>query len=154
LLLDSHAFVWWAEANQALSATARLAITDQANEVLVSVAGLWELVIKSQLGKLPSLPDDVETMLANQGFSLLPINFLHLRRYALLQQLHKDPFDRMMIARHWQKTCRSSRATGFLLPTACRSSGSASYPYSAAGRCRSRAVVAASTEPSVWNATR
>jgi PIN domain nuclease of toxin-antitoxin system len=98
LLLDSHAFVWWAEANQALSATARLAITDQANEVLVSVAGLWELVIKSQLGKLPSLPDDVETMLANQGFSLLPINFLHLRRYALLQQLHKDPFDRMMIA--------------------------------------------------------
>ena len=98
LLLDSHAFVWWAEANRALSAAARMVIADPANEVLVSVAGVWELVIKAQLGKLPPLPDDVETMIATQGFSLLPINFVHLRRYAPLQQHHNDPFDRMMIA--------------------------------------------------------
>ena len=98
LLLDSHAFVWWAEANRALSTAARMAITDPANEVLVSVAGLWELVIKAQLGKQPPLPDDTETMMVKQGFSLLPITLIHLRRYAPLPQHHKDPFDRMMIA--------------------------------------------------------
>jgi PIN domain nuclease of toxin-antitoxin system len=97
LLLDSHAFVWWAESNRALSNAARTAIADPGNEVLVSVAGVWELVIKAQLGKLP-LPDDVETMMVSLGFSLLAINFIHLRRYAALQRHHKDPFDRMMIA--------------------------------------------------------
>jgi PIN domain nuclease of toxin-antitoxin system len=97
LLLDSHAFVWWAENNPALSSTARIAIADPENEVLVSVAGAWELVIKARLGKLP-LPDDVETMMIRQGFSLLAISFIHLRRYATLQLHHKDPFDRMMIA--------------------------------------------------------
>ena len=97
LLLDSHAFLWWSEASSALSPTARNAIADPANETLISIAGLWELIIKASLGKL-ALPDDLETMAISQGFSVLSISFTHLRRFAALPWHHKDPFDRMMIA--------------------------------------------------------
>ncbi len=97
LLLDSNAFLWWAEADPKLSTVARSAIADPANEGLISVAGLWELVIKSSMGKL-ALPDDVETMVISQGFSVLPISFTHLHRFAGLPRHHKDPFDRMIIA--------------------------------------------------------
>lgn len=98
LLIDSHAFLWWSEASAALGAAARSAIADPTSEVLVSVAGLWELTIKQSSGRL-SLPAELETMLTNQGFSVLPITFLHLRRLGTLpRRHHRDPFDRMMIA--------------------------------------------------------
>lgn len=97
LLIDSHAFLWWAEASPALSSGARGSIADPASEVLISVAGLWELTIKASSGRL-SLPDDLETMVTDQGFAVLPITFLHLKRLAGLPRLHRDPFDRMMIA--------------------------------------------------------
>jgi PIN domain nuclease of toxin-antitoxin system len=97
LLIDSHAFLWWSEASQALGRGGHGAIADPTNEVLVSVAGLWELTIKISSGKL-SLADDLETMVANQRFTTLSITFAHLRRLAGLPRLHRDPFDRMMIA--------------------------------------------------------
>lgn len=97
LLLDSNAFLWWAAADPKLSAVARDAIADPANAGLISTAALWELVIKASLGKL-ALPNDVETMVSSQGFSVLPITFVHLRRFAALPRHHKDPFDLMMIA--------------------------------------------------------
>ena len=98
LLIDSHAFLWWSEASAALGATARTAIANPTSEILVSVAGLWELTIKQSLGRL-SLPDDLEVMVANQGFSVLPITFVHLRQLGTLpRRNHRDPFDRMMIA--------------------------------------------------------
>ena len=98
LLIDSHAFLWWSEASAALGAAARSAIADPTSEVLVSVAGLWELTIKQSSGRL-SLPAELETMLTNQGFSVLPITFLHLLRLGTLpRRHHRDPFDRMMIA--------------------------------------------------------
>lgn len=97
LLIDSHAFLWWGDASSALGSAARDAIADPANEALISVAALWELTIKASSGKL-TLPADLETMAATQGFSVLPINFMHLRRLGLLPRVHRDPFDRMMIA--------------------------------------------------------
>lgn len=97
LLIDSHAFLWWGEASSALGSAARSAIADPANEALISVAALWELTIKASSGKL-TLPADLETMAATLGFSVLPINFMHLRRLGLLPRVHRDPFDRMMIA--------------------------------------------------------
>jgi len=97
LLIDSHTFVWWSDALRALGTTTREAIADPANEVLISVAALWELTIKTSSGKL-SLPADLETMVASQGFAVLSIEFPHLRRLAALPRLHRDPFDRMMIA--------------------------------------------------------
>jgi PIN domain nuclease of toxin-antitoxin system len=97
LLIDSHVFLWWAEASSALGAAARNAIADPTNEVLISIAALWELMIKASLGKL-NLPADLETMVTRQRFSVLPIAFVHLRRIGTLPRVHRDPFDRMMIA--------------------------------------------------------
>jgi PIN domain nuclease of toxin-antitoxin system len=58
-LIDSHAFLWWMDASPALGGSARAAITDPTNEVLISIAGLWELTIKIPSGKL-SLPTELE----------------------------------------------------------------------------------------------
>lgn len=97
LLIDSHAFLWWAEASPVLGDAAKVAIADSANEVLISISALWELSIKKSSGKL-AVPDDLETMVTNLGFSVLPISFAHLRRLGTLPRAHRDPFDRMMIA--------------------------------------------------------
>jgi PIN domain nuclease of toxin-antitoxin system len=97
LLIDSHAFLWWSQPSPQLSLAARGAIADPTNEVLISVAALWELTIKVSSGKL-SLAEDLETMVASQGFAVLAITFPHLTRLAGLPRLHRDPFDRMMIA--------------------------------------------------------
>ena len=97
LLIDSHAFLWWSEASPHLSPAAGGAIADPTNEVLISVAALWELTIKASSGKL-NLPADLETMVASQQFSLLSITFLHLRQLAILPRRHRDPFDRIIIA--------------------------------------------------------
>jgi PIN domain nuclease of toxin-antitoxin system len=65
--------------------------------VLISVAALWELTIKASSGKL-SLPVDLETMVAGQGFAVLSITLPHLTRLAGLPRLHRDPFDRIIFA--------------------------------------------------------
>ena len=97
LLIDSHAFLWWRVGSSALGFAARSAIADPANEVLISIAALWELTIKEASGKL-TLPDDLETIVADEEFSVLSVSFAHLRSFAVLPRLHRDPFDRMMIA--------------------------------------------------------
>jgi PIN domain nuclease of toxin-antitoxin system len=96
-LVDSHAFLWWSEASLHLSRAARTAIADPANEVMISVAALWELTIKVSAGKL-NLPADLEMMVTSLQFSVLPITFLHLRHLAILPRRHRDSFDRMMVA--------------------------------------------------------
>jgi PIN domain nuclease of toxin-antitoxin system len=68
LLIDSHAFLWWTEGFPALGSGAHGAIGDPVNEVLISVAALWELAIKVSSGKL-SLATDLETIVADQGFA-------------------------------------------------------------------------------------
>jgi PIN domain nuclease of toxin-antitoxin system len=88
-LIDSNAFLWWSEASPRLGTGARQAIGDPKNEVVVSIAALWEIIIKTSLGKL-TLSDDIETVVLNQGFSLLAIGFDHLRRLTALPQIHKD----------------------------------------------------------------
>src|SRR5205823_8216842 len=90
-------FLWWMEASPALSGSARAAIADPVNEVLISIASLWELTIKQALGKL-TFPADPETVMRNEGFTVLSIGFAHLRRLGTLPHLHRDPFDRMLIA--------------------------------------------------------
>ena len=70
----------------ALGLGAHRAIADPTNEVLISVAALWELTIKTSSGRL-SLPDDLETMVGSQGFLVLSITFPHLRRLVDLPRL-------------------------------------------------------------------
>lgn len=97
LLIDSHALIWWRADSPALGRAAHNAISDPLNEVLISVAALWELTIKQSSGKLV-LPTDLETIVAEEGFAVLSISFAHLRRLETLPRIHRDPFDRMMIA--------------------------------------------------------
>jgi PIN domain nuclease of toxin-antitoxin system len=97
VLIDSHTFLWWRGGSSALGTTARDAIADPANEVLISIAALWELTIKQSSGRL-TFPTSLEAMVVGEGFSVLPITFAHLRRFGTLPRRHRDPFDRMMIA--------------------------------------------------------
>ena len=97
LLLDTHVLLWWRDNSSNLSPRAHGAIADPANEILISTATLWEIVIKRGLGKL-RFPDDLEDVLREEAFTLAPIGFRHLRCLEALPLLHKDPFDRMLVA--------------------------------------------------------
>jgi PIN domain nuclease of toxin-antitoxin system len=100
LLLDSNALAWWFSSNSRMSVIAARAIRNPANEIVVSVASVWELAIKDKLGKLrlgnllEQLPGDLE----GSGFSVLPILLDHGIRAGSLPAHHKDPFDRMLVA--------------------------------------------------------
>ena len=96
LLLDTHALLWWQQGDRRLSAPARRAI-ESADSVLVSAATLWEIVIKTQLGKLEAPLDAVFDIEAD-GFHELPIRGVHARALDKLPPHHKDPFDRMIAA--------------------------------------------------------
>ena len=100
LLLDTHALLWWATDDAALSKRGRAQV-GQSTEVLVSAASAWEMAIKVALGRLPSAMDliaNFEDSLHNRGFKILPITAAHGIRAGLLPGPHKDPFDRMLIA--------------------------------------------------------
>jgi PIN domain nuclease of toxin-antitoxin system len=100
LLLDTHAFIWWDSDPTRLSAPALAALLDPANEVWLSVASVWEMVIKVQLGKLAlrlPLADIVSQQRAN-GLRVLPVALAHVLAVEGLPAVHKDPFDRVLIA--------------------------------------------------------
>lgn len=101
LLLDTHAFLWFIAGDPRLSAPARAAIEDPANDKVVSAASAWEMAIKVSLGKL-SLTEPFDVLvpreLARNGFRLLPIELSHAATVATLTFHHRDPFDRALIA--------------------------------------------------------
>lgn len=101
LLLDTHAFLWWLAGSRRLSRTARSAIGDDANDVAVSAASAWEIATKHRLGKLPeadAVALDVAGGIASQGFEELGITVDDAERAGRLPGLHRDPFDRVLIA--------------------------------------------------------
>lgn len=97
LLLDTHTLLWWHEQSPKLSPRARSAIGDVGNEILVSIATAWEIVVKQALGKL-QLSADLREVIDSENFEMLPIEFAHLDALASLPMLHRDPFDRMLVA--------------------------------------------------------
>lgn len=100
LLLDTHAFIWWASAPEMLSAAVLSACQDPRTVLLVSIASAWEMQIKIQLGKLQlatSLEHLFHSQMANR-VQLLPIRLDHVLALGQLPQPHKDPFDRIIIA--------------------------------------------------------
>jgi PIN domain nuclease of toxin-antitoxin system len=101
LLLDTHALLWWLAGDEALSDTARGAIGDPDNEIFVSAATAWEIATKYRLGRLPGaaiVAADISGAVASQGFIELPINMRDGQTAGGLPAIHKDPFDRMLIA--------------------------------------------------------
>ena len=100
-LLDTHTLIWWISDDPALAKAARSIIADTENTMLVSAASAWELAIKYQKGKLRKAADlisDFSGRVKREGFQLLPISAEHGISAGLLPGLHKDPFDRMLIA--------------------------------------------------------
>lgn len=97
ILLDTHALIWALEDNPRLSAKAREAIIDGANTVFVSSISVWEINIKKALGKLHT-PDDLLDEIIAHRFTPLDVNFEHADLAGKLPDIHKDPFDRMLIA--------------------------------------------------------
>jgi PIN domain nuclease of toxin-antitoxin system len=97
LLLDTHALLWALEDSPRLSPSARAAIVDRANIVQVSVVSGWEIAIKQGLGRLDA-PDDLEGALDAAGFTRRLVTFADARRVGALPTLHRDPFDRMLVA--------------------------------------------------------
>ena len=101
ILLDTHTFIWFIEGNSRISPVARAMIEDENNEKLVSTASLWEMAIKSSIGKLPTrLPfaSIIPQQIDNNGFEILPVATSHIIAISTLPLHHRDPFDRMLIA--------------------------------------------------------
>jgi PIN domain nuclease of toxin-antitoxin system len=101
LLVDTHVFLWAITADPRLSASHAKQFLDEANDLFLSVASLWEMLIKVGVGRLP-LPSPPTEYLVRQmeknRVSLLPIRTSHLTELEALPPLHRDPFDRMLIA--------------------------------------------------------
>lgn len=97
LLLDTHVLLWSLSSPERLSQAARKAIEDPANLVFVSAAVSWEIEIKVGLGKLRA-PSDLVTQLVAANFQELPISIAHTLAIKQLPNLHRDPFDRIMLA--------------------------------------------------------
>ena len=100
-LLDTHAFLWWIADSGRLSRTARGAIADESNEIVVSAASAWEIATRFRCGGLPegdAVAVDVAGSIASQGFEALTIGVADAERAGHLPGTHRDPFDRMLIA--------------------------------------------------------
>ena len=101
LLLDTHALLWFLADDPRLSATAKSAIEDLANERWLSPISLLEIALKNRLGKLP-LPEPFGVMfpadLAAEDIHLLPLEPQHIEPLTTLPLHHKDPFDRLIAA--------------------------------------------------------
>lgn len=97
LSLDTHVLLWTLSAPERLSKVARSAIEDPANIVFVSAAVAWEIELKAALGKLRA-PSDLLSQLAAANFQELPITAAHALAIKQLPNLHRDPFDRIMLA--------------------------------------------------------
>jgi PIN domain nuclease of toxin-antitoxin system len=100
-LLDTHIFLWWITDNTKLQGNTRDLISDKSNELFLSSASLWEMMIKSKLNKI-DLPDDPKSYLKDQveinSINILNITMEHSLETYDLPEIHKDPFDRMLIA--------------------------------------------------------
>lgn len=97
LLLDSHALLWWLDAGPKLGAAARSAIADPSSEVHVSAVSIAELTIKISSGRLTVDGDLAEHVVLNE-FRELPLAIAHGSALRDLPWLHRDPFDRLLIA--------------------------------------------------------
>jgi PIN domain nuclease of toxin-antitoxin system len=101
LLLDTHAFLWWIGDDPRLSRRAAALIADGANQVQVSAASAWEIAVKKGLGRV-EIPEPIDRFLIAQleanAFLPLPIHMRHALGLASLPDVHRDPFDRILVS--------------------------------------------------------
>ncbi|MDR3214466.1 MAG: type II toxin-antitoxin system VapC family toxin [Azoarcus sp.] len=99
-LLDTHLLIWAVTADRRLSTTASALITDPANEIFFSVLSLWEIAIKRGQNRKDFLYEarSVRRELLDNGYQEIPILSQHVVAIDALPPLHKDPFDRLLVA--------------------------------------------------------
>lgn len=100
LLIDTHAFLWFVTGDERLSPRARRAMEKQDVDMYLSAASVWEMAIKSSLGRL-TLPNRLHQYVAQkseEGFRPLPVEWRHAAAVEALPARHRDPFDLLLIA--------------------------------------------------------
>ncbi|MBU1718203.1 MAG: type II toxin-antitoxin system VapC family toxin [Bacteroidetes bacterium] len=100
LLLDTHALIWFLNGDENLSKKVREEIENPKNNKFVSVASIWELAIKISLNKFQypkGLPYFLQ-LIEDNGFDILPLTFEHAIVVSGLEFIHRDPFDRLLVA--------------------------------------------------------
>lgn len=101
LLFDTHTFIWWDSQPNKLSQTALALLHDRSNILLLSVVSIWEIQIKLQVGKLTlnrALLEIIESQQKINQIEVLPVNLNHVLALDSLPLIHKDPFDRLLVA--------------------------------------------------------
>jgi len=97
LLLDTDVVIWALNRSDKLKNNILAILRDPTNELVVSVISIWEISIKQSLGKL-TIPNEYLSILQHQGIRILTVNTTHAYAIRSLPRLHRDPFDRMLIA--------------------------------------------------------
>jgi PIN domain nuclease of toxin-antitoxin system len=101
LLLDTHIMLWWALGDEQLTEKGRILISDDSNMCAVSVASVWEVAIKSSLGR--GLPPGINAvrfadLIVEAGFVLCDVKKKHALAVEQLEGHHGDPFDKLLVA--------------------------------------------------------
>ena len=97
MLIDTHIFLWWDRQLRRLSHPLHAAIEDEANEIYLSAASIWEIAVKRALGKL-TFGRTIVDAVAELGFDILPVTGMRAEHAGGLPRHHNDPFDRLIIA--------------------------------------------------------
>ena len=99
-LIDTHVLIWFMEGNSLFSPIAKSIMIDKNNEIFISIASLWEISIKTSIGKLPMNRryDEISDVLYDNLIEILRIDFSHTVENNKLPFHHRDPFDRLIIA--------------------------------------------------------
>jgi PIN domain nuclease of toxin-antitoxin system len=97
-LLDTHVLIWWLQDNRQLYASIREIIANPASVIYVSVVSTWEIVVKRSLGRLAFPVQEIDEQLAINAFTSLPIRNEHALALDKIPMIHRDPFDRLLIA--------------------------------------------------------
>ncbi len=97
ILLDTHIYLWWLQDSKELSKTGRAMIAS-ADEVYISSASIWEATIKIGIGKLNANVNELVEEISKNNFLELPISAKHAAKVLQLPDIHRDPFDRILVA--------------------------------------------------------
>ncbi len=113
LLLDTHVYLWCVTDDRKLTKAARKLILD-ADDVFVSGASIWEASIKAGLGKLDVDVNLLVSEIEASGFSELPVRAAHAAMARDLPDIHRDPFDRLLVAQALSEPLRLVTSDGHL----------------------------------------
>ncbi len=101
VLIDTHIFIWYLQNSEGLPGSITTLINDARNDILLSIASIWEMAIKQSTSKLNlGVPytNFIEEQMGFNNIELLPIRLEHLEAVTNLPFHHRDPFDRMLIS--------------------------------------------------------